>query len=92
MPDQNRVDDRHDAGAAPGGPPSGRWSAAELGVVGVTVALAVLLTFPVFAVANDATPIVLGMPLSMFWIAAWIAAEFLVLLGIYAWEQRRGRR
>lgn len=84
--------DRHDPGAARRQPPSGRWSTPELGVVAVTVALALLLTFPVFAVANSATPIILGMPLSMFWIVAWIVAEFLLLLGIYGWEHRRGRR
>lgn len=91
MPDEDPVAGSTRSGPARRGPPSGRWSAPELGVVAVTVAFALLLTFPVFAAVNSGRPVILGMPLSMFWIVAWIVVEFLVLGGIYGWDRRRGR-
>lgn len=73
-------------------PPTGRWTAAELTVVATTVVLALLLTFPVFALVNHARPILFGMPLTMFWVVFWIVVEFVVLLAVYRWEYgRRGR-
>jgi hypothetical protein len=73
-------------------PPSGRLTAAERAVVAVTVGLLVLVTFPVYGLANTAEPIVLGMPWSMFWLVAWIAVEFVVVLAIYRREHRKGGR
>ena len=61
-------------------------------MVAVAIGLLLLLTFPVYAVANQARPIILGMPLTMFWMVVWIVVEFVVLLGIYGWEHRKRRR
>jgi hypothetical protein len=73
-------------------PPSGRLTAAERAVTAVTVGLLLLVTFPVYGLANSTEPIVLGMPWSMFWLVAWIAVEFVVVLAIYRREHQKGGR
>jgi hypothetical protein len=44
---------------------------------------------PVFSPFNKARPLVLGMPLSLFYLAAFIISSFLVLLAMFLWEGRR---
>ncbi len=42
--------------------------------------------WPLYLVANSATPFVLGMPFSMFWIILWIVIGFIGLLVMYRSE------
>lgn len=51
------------------------------GGVGLFFLLFVLaVTWPGMIPGNRIFPLVLGMPVSMFWIAAWVVLSFLVLL------------
>jgi len=42
--------------------------------------------WPLYLVANSATPFVLGLPFSMFWIILWIVIGFIGLLVMYRSE------
>ncbi|MFI8575514.1 DUF3311 domain-containing protein [Rossellomorea aquimaris] len=42
-----------------------------------------LLIFPLFSIGNRATPIVMGMPFSIFWVILWIIITFLIVLILY---------
>lgn len=42
-----------------------------------------MLIFPIFEIGNRATPIVLGLPFSFFWVILWIIITFIALLGLY---------
>lgn len=52
------------------------------------------LVWPVYSLFADIRPLVLGMPLSLAWVVAWVLASFVGLLSIFLWESRRdgGRR
>ncbi|WP_199430149.1 DUF3311 domain-containing protein [Qaidamihabitans albus] len=72
--------------------PTGRWTQAEK-VVGITwLTLAVVLSFPVYAVANRVEPIVLGLPLALWWIVLWTLAATVALFLVYRREYRKGAR
>lgn len=47
------------------------------------------LVWPVYPLFADIRPLVLGMPLSLAWVVAWVVASFLGLLAVYLWEGRR---
>ena len=49
------------------------------------------LTWPVYTLFSGIRPLVLGMPFSLFYIVVVLVVSFLVLLGLYLWEDRRGR-
>lgn len=51
----------------------------------ITIALIpfFMLIFPFFEIGNRATPIVLGLPFSFFWVILWIAITFIALLILY---------
>ena len=51
----------------------------------------VAMMWPVYALFSGFRPFVLGMPLSLFYVVAWLVASFLVLLGLFAWEGRAER-
>ena len=53
------------------------------------VAAALGMTWPVYELFNHARPLVLGMPMSLFYLACWVVASFLVLLALFQWEGRR---
>lgn len=72
--------------------PTGRWSAAEKAVAIIWLALAVVFSFPVYAVANRVHPIVLGLPLALWWIVLWTLAATVVLFVVYRREYGKGRR
>jgi hypothetical protein len=61
-------------------------------VYGAVVAFYVVLFFamvpPVYSVFNRARPLVLGMPLSLFYLAVIIVSSFAVLLALFVWENR----
>ncbi|MDT9027204.1 DUF3311 domain-containing protein [Rossellomorea yichunensis] len=42
-----------------------------------------LLIFPLFSIGNRATPIIMGMPFSVFWVILWIIITFLIVLILY---------
>lgn len=42
-----------------------------------------MLIFPLFEIGNRATPIVLGLPFSFFWVILWIVITFLIITGLY---------
>ncbi len=42
-----------------------------------------LLLFPLFSLGNRATPIVIGLPFSVFWVILWIIIAFLIVLALY---------
>ena len=46
------------------------------------------LIWPVYGIFGGARPLVLGLPLSLFYVAAWLIASFLVLLALYLYEER----
>ena len=48
------------------------------------------LTWPVYTLFSGIRPLVLGMPFSLFYIVVVLVVSFLVLLGLYLWEDRRG--
>lgn len=53
------------------------------------VALAALL-WPVYPLFGGIRPMVLGMPFSLYYVTVWLVGSFLVLLGVFLWEGRRG--
>jgi TRAP-type C4-dicarboxylate transport system permease small subunit len=52
------------------------------------IAYTVFLTWPGMEVANRATPRILGLPLSFFWVVLWVASAFFVLLVLHLAENR----
>lgn len=51
-------------------------------VVVCTVAFLPLI-FPLFAVANQALPIVLGLPFNFFWVVLWVLIVFAAVIVLY---------
>ena len=47
------------------------------------------LVWPVATLSGRVEPFVLGMPFSLFYVAALLVASFLILLALYLWEGRR---
>ncbi len=56
--------------------------------VAFLAAYTVALTWPGMLVANRIEPRILGLPLSFFWVALWVAAGFFVLLNLHVAENR----
>jgi len=50
------------------------------------------LVWPVYPFFSAATPLVLGVPLSLAWVIGVLLVSFLVLLGLYLYDERRGSR
>ena len=48
--------------------------------VAFTCFILLMLIFPVFSIANSATPLIFGMPFTMIWVLFWIIVEFIGLL------------
>ena len=55
------------------------------------VVLTLLLVWPVTTLFSRVRPLVLGMPFSLFAIAALIMTSFSVLLVLFIWEGRTGK-
>lgn len=51
--------------------------------IGFALVVFLMQVFPLYAIANHARPIVLGMPFSMFWVVLWIFIQFVGLLVFY---------
>ncbi|WP_017380628.1 DUF3311 domain-containing protein [Paenisporosarcina sp. TG-14] len=43
-----------------------------------------MLVFPLFEIGNRATPIVMGLPFSFFWVILWIVITFVALIILYS--------
>jgi len=48
------------------------------------------MVWPLYGLFNHARPLVLGMPLSLFYLACLVTASFIVQLALFHWEGRRG--
>ena len=46
------------------------------------------LIWPVYPRFADARPLILGMPLSLFYVAVWLVICFLALLALFVFEER----
>ncbi len=55
------------------------------------VAAFVAVLWPVYSWFSDIYPMVLGMPMSLFYLVIVIATVFSVMLGLFLWEDRNGR-
>ncbi|GGF26924.1 hypothetical protein GCM10010954_27470 [Halobacillus andaensis] len=42
-----------------------------------------LMVYPLFSLGNRATPFVLGLPFSIFWVIFWIIITFIIVLFLY---------
>jgi hypothetical protein len=42
-----------------------------------------MLVFPLYGIANRATPIVMGVPFSFFWVVLWIIIVFIAITVLY---------
>ncbi|WP_408007364.1 DUF3311 domain-containing protein [Pseudalkalibacillus sp. A8] len=51
-----------------------------------------LLLFPLFSVGNRATPMVMGLPFSVFWVILWIIIAFLIVLVLYRIDPDKDER
>lgn len=51
-----------------------------------TVAMVLVMVFPIYALGNRVEPFVLGLPFSMAWVIAWIVVEFVGLIAFYRYE------
>jgi hypothetical protein len=69
---------------------SARHRRRRLAFLAVYVAAAVALLWPVYPRFAAAFPLVLGLPLSLFWILAVLLVVFAALLGLYLGERRDG--
>ena len=56
------------------------------------IAIALVMIFPVFGLANRVEPRVFGMPFSMFWVVFWIVVEFFGLIVFFWVEEKRGNQ
>lgn len=59
-------------------------------VLGFYVFAFLAMVWPFYGLFNRARPLVLGMPLSLFYLAVLVTASFLVQLALFRWEGRRG--
>lgn len=63
-------------------------------VYGAVVAFYVVAFFatiwPLYSFLGGARPLILGLPLSLFWLVCVVLASFVVQLLLLRWEKRRG--
>ena len=52
------------------------------------VAAFAALMWPIYPLFGNERPLILGMPQSLFYVAAWLIACFLVLVALYLYEER----
>jgi hypothetical protein len=49
-----------------------------------------MLVFPLYGIANRATPIVMGVPFSFFWVVLWIIIVFVAITVLYFKDPENG--
>lgn len=59
-------------------------------VVGFFVLVFVAMIWPVAALFSHVRPLVIGLPFYLFYLTVLLVGSFLVLLGLYLWENRTG--
>lgn len=73
---------------------SSRLGRSERRVYGLLVIYFVIvfvaMLWPIYPLFASALPLVAGLPLSLFYLAALLVISFGVLLALYRWEARRG--
>jgi len=47
--------------------------------------------WPIYKLFSGARPLILGLPLSLFYVTSLVVLSFCVLLALYRWEARTGR-
>lgn len=52
------------------------------------VVVFVAMIWPVYSLFSGIRPVILGIPFSLFYVVAFLAASFVVLLALFAWEGR----
>lgn len=50
------------------------------------------LIFPLFGLANSATPIVLGLPFNFFWVILWVLVVFAAVIVLYFLDPENKQR
>ncbi|WP_026533678.1 hypothetical protein [Arthrobacter sp. H14] len=50
------------------------------------------LIFPLFGIANSATPIVLGLPFNFFWVILWVLIVFAAVIVLYFLDPENKQR
>lgn len=55
----------------------------------ITIIPFLMLIFPLFEIGNRATPIVMGLPFSFFWVILWIVITFIALLILYRFDPEK---
>lgn len=63
-----------------------------LGAAAVLAVVFGALVWPVYPLFAGIRPMVLGVPLSLAWVVAWLLVSFTTLLALFLWEGRRGDR
>lgn len=61
-----------------------------LGAAAVLLVVFLALVWPVYSLFAGIRPLVLGVPLSLAWVVAWLFVSFFTLLAVFLWERRRG--
>lgn len=63
-----------------------------LGATAVLVVVFCALVWPVYPRFAGIRPLVLGVPLSLAWVVAWLLVSFMTLLALFLWEGNRSDR
>ena len=66
-----------------------RLTAVHKAVILYFVFIFLAMIWPIYPLFNSIFPLVLGMPLSLFYLVFLLALSFLVLLSLYLWEHRQ---
>ncbi|GAB5519853.1 MAG: hypothetical protein RhofKO_21040 [Rhodothermales bacterium] len=67
---------------------SGSYRRKRLGFAALVLIAFFALTAPVYMLFAKATPFVLGLPLSLAWIVAWMLTMFAALIALYRSDYR----
>jgi hypothetical protein len=57
----------------------------------ITIIPFLMLVFPIYGLANRATPIVMGVPFSFFWVVLWIVITFIAISVLYFKDPENGK-
>ena len=60
------------------------------GVVVFFVVVFLAMIWPLVTLFSHARPLIFGLPFFLFYLAVLLISSFLVLLGLYLWEERSG--
>ena len=60
--------------------------------VAFTVAILLVMIFPIYGLGNRVEPYVLGLPFSMVWVIFWIIVEFFGVIAFFLYEHGGGER